>query len=604
MTRVDEFNSFYSSTFSEAVRVTYAVCGDRQVAFESTVDAYRRAWRDWSKIRDRHPLGYVRNEAWKLTALSRSTHPLRRKHEQDSDTQLLDALGELSVDDRRLIVLMTLGNTDLEEASREVGVPAEQGIESVTNALGSLERAMSQTIDQIERRMHSLGAATDTFERPLPATVRTAAKRGRQRNTILLVLAAIALIIAGGFVVTDGDALASRSSLPYREKIGAERSDNVLLSQKIDTGNLLTTAQVNRLDQTRRWEVGSTDQDVNNTKPYATCPVKRFADSNPLKVLVRTYSANGAGHETVAQSIEVSHSNSTASSAYRRLVQWYSDCQHPRVQLVASYVVRRPFGDFQILRLRSHSTPERTFTVGFSHSGTVTSTLVHEVDGAKGPAITTFARTLNNSVSRVCADSGGNCTNTIRVTRTEPPATSKDPSFLGIVDLPPIADIDKVWVGVAAFSAAKKNPAATVCDKADFSGERRAKAKVFVIPQAKELPKEFGVAETVAHFASAKVAKRFVSTITARVKDCGGQRISAHIDQASTFKTSAYSGNSWRIGLEITKGSRIYYRMSIVRREADVAQVTFIPAKGFDTTSREFAAVAARAGSRLRYMGQ
>ena len=39
MTRVDEFNSFYSSTFADAVQVTYAVCGDRQVAFEATVDA-------------------------------------------------------------------------------------------------------------------------------------------------------------------------------------------------------------------------------------------------------------------------------------------------------------------------------------------------------------------------------------------------------------------------------------------------------------------------------------------------------------------------------------------------------------------------------------
>ena len=136
---------------------------------------------------------------------------------------------------------------------------------------------------------------------------------------------------------------------------------------------------------------------------------------------------------------------------------------------------------------------------------------------------------------------------------------------------------------------------------ADFSGEPGAKAKVFVIPQAKELPKEFGVAETVAHFRSVKIAKRFVSTIAARISDCAKQRLSARIDQPSNFKTSAYSGRSWRIGVEITKGTRIYYRMSIVRRGTDVAQVTFTPAKGFDTTSREFAAVAARAGSRLRY---
>ena len=80
MTRVDEFNSFYSATSAQALQVTYAVCGNRQVAQEATVDAYRRAWRDWSKIRQRNPLGYVRTEAWKLTGLSRGTHPLRRKH--------------------------------------------------------------------------------------------------------------------------------------------------------------------------------------------------------------------------------------------------------------------------------------------------------------------------------------------------------------------------------------------------------------------------------------------------------------------------------------------------------------------------------------------
>ena len=158
MTRVDEFNSFYTSTFSQALQVTYAVTGDRHVAFESTVDAYRRAWRDWSKIREGNPLAYVRNEAWKLTGLSRGTHPLRRKHEDDSDTELLEALGELSVTDRRLIVLMTLGNTDLEEASHEVNLPAEEGIESVTNALAALE-AQARPDDRRDRAPH---------ERPRP----------------------------------------------------------------------------------------------------------------------------------------------------------------------------------------------------------------------------------------------------------------------------------------------------------------------------------------------------------------------------------------------------------------------------------------------------
>ena len=93
-------------------------------------------------------------------------------------------------------------------------------------------------------------------------------------------------VVGGGFVVTDGDALDARASLPYREKIGAERSDVVLDAQKIDSGNLLTTSQVNALDVERTWSVENTDDDVDNTTPYATWPVKRFSDPDPLKGLV------------------------------------------------------------------------------------------------------------------------------------------------------------------------------------------------------------------------------------------------------------------------------------------------------------------------------
>ncbi|MEJ7634202.1 hypothetical protein [Aeromicrobium sp.] len=600
MTRVDEFDSFYSSTFAQAVQVTYAVSGDRQVAFEATVDAYRRAWRDWSKIRDRHPLGYVRNEAWKLTALSRGTHPLRRKHEEDSDTQLLEALAELSVDDRRLIVLMTLGNTDLEEASREVGLPAEEGIESVTTALASLETALRQRIDMIERRMHALASATESLQVPDPATVRSAAKRGRRRNTVLLVAASVAIIFGSGFVATDGDALASGTKAPSRQKFGTEQ-DVQLDAKTIDTGNLLSAKQVSNLDPASSWAVDGTDQNVNNTTPYATCPTKRYANKNPRKVFVRTFASKGAATERVAQAIEVSRSDTIAATTYERLVQWYSDCEHPRVQLVAAYTVQRPFGDFQILRLRSHRSPQRTFTVGFSHSGTITSTLVHEVDGKKGPSVRTFARTLNDSVDKVCKDSGGVCTDRIQVRRTDPPPTSEAPEYLGIVDLPPISNIDKVWA--AATVPAKPNPAATRCDKADFSSEdvRDASARIYVLYEAKTLPDKFGVAETVGRFSSTKKAKAFVKKATERLESCADDTLSAKIDQRKSFKDPAFSGDVWRVGLEVTKGSRTYYRTSLIRRGSKVAQVTFTPAGKYDITQTEFEAVATRAATRLKY---
>jgi hypothetical protein len=602
MTRVDEFDSFYSSTHAEVVQVTYAVCGDRQVALESTVDAYRRAWRDWSKIRDRNPLSYVRNEAWKVTSLHRGTHPLRRRHEEDSDTALLEALHELGVDDRRLIVLMTLGNTDLEEASREVDVPAEEGIENVTTALATLEQKLDQSIDEVERRMHALSAVTDTLEVPTPGTIRSAAKRGRQRNTVLLVVAAVVLILGGGMVATDGDALASNEALPAREKIGAEHPDVILDAQKIDAGNLLSSAQVGRLDPKQTWKVESTDENVANTTPYSTCPTKRYADKDPLKVFVRTYTA-GTRSERVAQAIEVSRSDKIATETYKRLVQWYADCEHPRVELVAAYTVKREFGDFQILKLRSHREPERTLTVGFSHSGTITSTLVHEVDGKEGPTVETFAKTLNDSVEKVCKDSGGQCSDAIEVTRTDPPPTSDAPSFLGIVDLPPVADIDKVWA--AASASPKPNPAMTQCDKADFSVKavKRSAARIYVLYRASELPQEFGVAETTGTFSTARKAKSFVKGIKGRIDSCSKDTLSAKVDQHRTIETDQFTGDVWRVGFELDdkKSTKVYYRTAIVRRGKHVAQVTFTPAGRYDISQKEFAQVATRAATRLKY---
>jgi hypothetical protein len=311
----------------------------------------------------------------------------------------------------------------------------------------------------------------------------------------------------------------------------------------------------------------------------------------------------GGTNERVAQAIEVSRSTEEADDAFRRLVRWYSDCEHPRVQLVGSYVVKRPFGDFRILRLRSYRSPERTFTVGFSHSGTVASTVVHEVDGAVGPEIETFAQTLNDSVARVCKESGGRCTDDIEVLSANPPRTSQAPQFLGIVDLPPIADSDKVWAGVDS-AARGTNPAMTQCDRATFKGKDvlRSQSRVFVIPEARELPREFGVAETVGQFRSVGAAKKFVTAITKRMKKCEDDSLSARVDQTMPVAGGEARGTVWRVGLEVTKKSRIYYRVALVRRGADVAQVTFTPAGRYDISQKVFSTLAARAGQRLVYV--
>ncbi|WP_375002014.1 hypothetical protein [Aeromicrobium sp. CTD01-1L150] len=604
MTRVDEFNSFYASTAADALRVTYALCGDRQVALEATVDAYRRGWRDWTKVRDRRPLAHVRTEAWKAVALSRGTHPLRRRHEEDSDTDLLAALHDLPADDRRLIVLLTLGETDLAQASREVGVSEEEGIERVGVALEALEKALGHDLETLERRLVDLGTITSTLTMPPAEEVRSAARRGTQRNTVLLVVAAIALVLGGGFVVTDGDGLSTQSSMPYREKLGAERPDVVLEANKISGDNLLSSSQVAELDPDSAWRTTATDEDPDNDTPYATCPTTRFADENPSRVFLRTFDSEGDANARVAQAIEVSGSDEEATQAYRTTVSWYANCAHPRVQLTGSFVVKRPFGDFRIMRLRSHRDPERVFTVGFTHSGSVSSTVVHEQDGSKGPDIQDFARMLNTSVAKICSDSGGQCSDELEVLAEPPPRTKEAPEFLGIVDLPPVADIDRVWSGIEPFEPEKgQNPSATLCDDLNPQGRsvEEARSRIFVIPQARKLPPEFGVAETVLTMKSEDAAKKLLRSVRGKFDGCEDQNLSAKVEGHTKLDADGISGTTWLVRFEVESGDDVVYRTGLVRRGATVAQVLFTPSDDYDISGKTFNRLVTRAGERLTY---
>jgi hypothetical protein len=601
MTRVDEFNSFYAATAEQTLRVMYAVTGDRQVALESTVNAYRHTWRDWSKVRGNDPRGYVRTEAWRSVGLSRGTHPLRKRHEDDSDTGLLDALLDLPSDERRLVVLMTLGDIDLDDAAREVGVTAEEGIEGATNALATLEQRLGQGIEQIEARLHALGGVTSTLSLPDVRVLRTRARRSERRNGVALVAAAVLAVVAGAFVATDGDAMARNQAMPQREKLSNESPMETLDAREVDADDLLTSEQVSRLNPQAAWSVSGTDTNPANPEPYATCPIKRFANPDPERVFVRTYTTQAQDEERVAEAIEVSRSRKAATAAYRTLVSWYADCTHPRVQLVGSYTVDRPFGDFTILRLRSYRDPEKTFTVGLSSSGTVTSVVVHEVRGAKAPPVETFAQTLNDAVLRVCIDSGGTCSTDLQVRSTVPPPTTTSPAFLGIVDLPPVGRVDKVWAGTPA-QVAKDDPTTTPCElrKRSKKAGDVVGSRVFLIPEARQqLPAQFAVAQTLVRLKDEDAARDLVDGSKKLMERCARENLAATVSQQGSRKTEQQRQRTWRMVFEVSKRNKAYYRTGLVQRGRYVSQVTLTTSKDVDIPREAFERLLERAGQRL-----
>ncbi|MEG9226782.1 hypothetical protein [Aeromicrobium sp. Sec7.5] len=627
MSRVEEFDAFYASTSDNVLRVVYAVTGDRAVARDATIDAYRHAWRDWAKVHDQEPHRYVRVEAWKAQAVTRGTHPLRRRHEEDSDTELLDALADLSPDDRRLLVLLTIGATDLDAAAREIGVGDEEAIELVTTAITTLEQSTGQTIDQLERRLTGLGEITSQLPMPDAAELRAQATRGHRVNTIAVVAASILAIVLGGVVLTEGDALSALPAESNRQQLGAERPDLVLDAQRISTDNLMTPEQVTDLGPDATWTVDETDEDLDAAEPLTICAQDRFATENPLKVFVRTFDAAPSTTSTpgpsdpaqptdpatatapatgqrVSQSIEIARDPAAASEAYQRSAAWFSDCEVPRLQLTGTYRATGSFGDVVLLRFVEHGETDRTYTVALGSSGTVTSTVVHQTDAAEGPPIAEFAATVNASFQQICRDSGGQCDADLTVAPADPLPLPEDPGFLGVIDLPAITGISSVW-GRAEANNAATNPAATACDLADFGAAGgTASSRVFLLPEAQGLAKTFGLVETVGTFATTEAATAFVDQVQASINTCPQNNLAASVVEASTFgEVADFRGATWTLTLQVESGDPVTVRSAIVQRGTNVAQVLFTPSGATDLPAETFAEVAQRATERLAYAG-
>jgi len=172
MTRVDEFDAFYHDSRRQVLHLTYAVTGDLTAAILAVQDAYAHAWQHWPKLRHSDPLSQVRPEAMRLATLRRGTNLLRRRRRTDTDTELLAALGALSANPRRLVLLQTAGGLDIAAAAREVGLTADHAVEATDRAVTELEDSLDASTGQIERRLEDLRRVTDAASLPRASVIR------------------------------------------------------------------------------------------------------------------------------------------------------------------------------------------------------------------------------------------------------------------------------------------------------------------------------------------------------------------------------------------------------------------------------------------------
>ncbi|MDN5855011.1 MAG: hypothetical protein L0K86_19595, partial [Actinomycetia bacterium] len=372
----------------------------------------------------------------------------------------------------------------------------------------------------------------------------------------------------------------------------------------ISDDDMLDESEIGRLGNDKAWEITATGTNMSMRDKLSTCPKRRFADRQASAGWVRTFAPTGGSDEYAVQSIEVSGDEEASERGFRRTVRWYADCAVPKLQLVKSYSVQHKDRETVLLQMRRWDDPVRTYTVGISHSGVVTSSLVHSTKGRKGPSVDAFSHAVDNTLNPLCDEDDQACTKPGKVHTSLPPETSTATGFLGVVDLPAVKGTDELWVGTDP-GPAKPNLSATRCDETKFTGKQitGARARTYVIPEEEALSdadSPFGLSQTIGGFKSSEAAKTFVDDLESRVDDCEDDDLTAKVKNSNEIGGPGITGKIWRLTFELDKKTTVAYRLGVVRAGDQVTEILFAPDKDFDISDKDFEDLLTRAGERLR----
>jgi DNA-directed RNA polymerase specialized sigma24 family protein len=588
MPSAEEFDEFYVSTRRRLVLQTVALTGDLSAARTAVRDAYVAARHHWNKVGwMTDPEQWVRPRAWSM-AQRRHTARLWHREKALSAEQkgVLEALHKLTDTQRKIVVLTHLAAVPLAEIGRELGETQERVEQHLQTATAALAVALDGDSTAIRGRLETLGPLADDVKLPRPPIIRRSGLRRRRNHAVVGSILAVAVVVGAGALVQPE--AAAPAHVPQR----------ALVSKKM----LLTPEQVAPLAPKQVWQITDTSDNTKGEGLNNVCQTARFAYTRGLGAWVRKFTAAKPARGLV-QTVEISNSPGAAKKAYDTTLGWYADCTEARIQLVDAYTVSGLGEEAQVLRMRIPAKQPRSFVVAIARTGALTTSAVLETQTDAPVAPQLLVSALTTAVQDLCASTvAGRCVSAVAMRATLPPRSGETPGMLAIADLPTIANVDQAWAGTDA-EPTKTNLAATTCDEADFgaAGARNPLSRTYLIPEA-NLPKRFGLTETMGGFATAGAAKAFVAKIAARMKACPKKELSSTVSHA-VVRLSGSAGTSyafWRLQNQVSQHApEVPFWMGVVQVGRYVAQVTLTPVDKYDVSQQTFQALVVRARDRL-----
>ena len=586
------FDEFYKSTRTRLLQQTFAHTGDLPASRSAVRDAFVAAWHHWRKVsRLDDPEAWVRPLAWRHAQRRHSARIFHRDRKLDPETRAtLDALAKLTFVQRKVLLLTNLTDMPLPDIAREVGLPLHDAETRLQTATSQFSMAREVPTTAIRPLFEPLLDHVDDARWPRVTIVRRAGTARRRTHTAFGAVAVVTAVVLGGAAVTDAQGVkpsleSARASGVAAVRLGpgpaktpaADPSAAIAAAPvAIADDDLVTLDQVGQRIPGQWREAGPGSK----TGILMPCQSTRFADPAGTASAVRQFKAPARKDQprrSLVQSVEMSANGQGARASYRAMLGWFGGCSDARVQLISTHTVDHVGDEAMLLVLRSWKRPATTILAGVARTGQASTVTVSQAGGTGRSDLDAAAGLLADAVNGLCSlPETGPCAEKPALAAARPVAAGQVPAMLSEVDLPPVAGIERPWIGTEA-RIANTNLASSRCDDTTFQVKkmRRGMTRSFVIPEAK-LSDLFGLTETVGYLPPPR-ARAFVADVRGKLRACADKQLGTDVVRVADTTTKKVDLTVWHVTTEISDDKTVTYLMGILREGGSIAQVGFVP---------------------------
>ena len=602
----DQFDEFYSDVRTRLLLLTYCLTGDLAASRAAVRDAFVVTSHHWRKVtRLEDPEAWVRVRA---CAHAQRRHTAKLWHrEKGLDAEIkatLDALGKLPLPQRKVLLLTELTTASLAEIAREVGLPrpeAERELQHATSQLAVLREVPTTSIRTL---FDPIRGHVEDGHWPRAPIIRRAGAARRRTHTVIGIAATVARLGGTAPLVTDTTGVrptlaGERMEAPQGHKPSSSPTPDPV---DVPEDTLLTAEQIGAQVPGSSWTVTRTDDNTSGDGLAMPCQTGRYADPRGTAALVRVFESSGKRSAQAVQATQASGTTRAAGRGYRNAVSWFAGCADERAQLLETREVAGVGDEAMLLVLRTWDEPGSTLVAGVARTGLLTTAIVTRSPVGREPPPAKSASLLASAVTELCGRTGaGSCSTAPRLREVTPVPVAVVPGMLAEVDLPPVGEVRRPWVGTEPRQA-RDNAAATGCDQTDFSAPPMTNnvTRTFLVPDA-NLRDEFGLTETVGSLPERKAAA-FVDDIRDRLARCSKKQMGTQVDRIRQLEAKHRDLTVWRVTTEISDDRSVSFLMGIVRDRTSLAQVGFVPDPAGRMSPDDFVALAERALARLDAM--